>query len=326
MPFPDRKHFQRLAQSTQFQVDVLEKAYRLISLLEKIISHPTFGGMLLLRGGTALNFLYLDLPRLSVDIDLDFVGVIRKEEMEEVRPRFDEALKRIFKADGYKVRPIESYALTQYFLSYTSTIPQSDMVKVEINYLNRMPTLGVEEVEFNAIQFGIEESFKVNTLKFEELLASKAVTFLARNYPIDLYDLYRLNSLKGKVDLNLAHKLVIFLGCIEEENFLDFTPEVVERISFDEFKRGLIPLLRKSERINLDQVKVETKYLLTLLLERDDSVNAFLKKFYKGEFAPQLLFESYEINPEIKEHPGAKWRLKNLSEEQRKRFLSKLSS
>jgi len=327
MQFPDRKYFQKLAGNTGFQVDIVEKVYRLILLLEKIFSHPTFGEMLLLRGGTALNFLYLDLPRLSVDIDLDFIGAAGKAEMEMIRPRIDEALKRIFIADGYEMRPKsrETYALTQYFLRYTSTIPQSDMIKVEINYLNRVPVLESQEIEFKAVQIGLEENFKLNTLKLEEILASKAVTFLARNHPRDLYDLYCLNSLKEEMDLDLAHKLVVFLGCIEEENFLDFTPEAADSISFYDFKRELLPLLRKGKSVDLDQMKAGTRQLLTLLLKRDGLVIAFLKKFYQGKIATQLLFGSSKINPKVKDHPGAKWRLQNLSDEQKKEFLRELS-
>ena len=326
MLFPDRKYFQTLSGSSGFQVDMVEKVYRLVSLLEKIVSHPTFGEMLLLRGGTALNFLYLDLPRLSVDIDLDFIGAVGKEEMEEIRPRLDVALKRIFIADGYemKPKPRETYALTQYFLSYTSAIPQRDMIKVEINYLNRVPVLGSHETKFRAVQVGIEENFRVLTLKLEELLASKAVTFLARNHPRDLHDLFCLSNLTGKIDFDLAHKLVIFLGCIEEEDFLDFTPEAVDSISFYDFKRELLPLLRKGSPVGLDQMKAGTKQLLGLLLKRDELVITFLKKFHQEEIALQLLFGDFTLDPNIKNHPGAKWRLQSLLPEQKKRFLDKL--
>jgi len=41
---------------------------------------------LLLRGGTALNLLHLEAPRLSVDLDLDYVGSADAREAQERRP------------------------------------------------------------------------------------------------------------------------------------------------------------------------------------------------------------------------------------------------
>ena len=38
-----------------------------------------------LKGGTAINLTVFDLPRLSVDIDLDYCRSIDREEMIEIR-------------------------------------------------------------------------------------------------------------------------------------------------------------------------------------------------------------------------------------------------
>ena len=37
-------------------------------------THPFLGTRMALKGGTALNLFVLDFPRLSVDIDLNYVG------------------------------------------------------------------------------------------------------------------------------------------------------------------------------------------------------------------------------------------------------------
>jgi predicted nucleotidyltransferase component of viral defense system len=47
---------------------------RLLELLAGLESHPYLRGRLALKGGTALNVFVFDLPRLSVDIDLNYVG------------------------------------------------------------------------------------------------------------------------------------------------------------------------------------------------------------------------------------------------------------
>ena len=54
----------------------LEKVLRLLELLDEIAQDPVLSQRLALKGGTALNVFYLDLDRLSVDIDLNYVGAL----------------------------------------------------------------------------------------------------------------------------------------------------------------------------------------------------------------------------------------------------------
>ncbi len=55
---------------------MLEKSVRLLTLLNAFCEHPQLAGKLALKGGTALNLFLFDVPRLSVDIDLNYVGAI----------------------------------------------------------------------------------------------------------------------------------------------------------------------------------------------------------------------------------------------------------
>jgi hypothetical protein len=71
----------REAAATGFQVEPLEKAIVLLELLESIRSHPFLKDRLALKGGTALNLFVLAAPRLSVDIDLNYVGAVEREKM-----------------------------------------------------------------------------------------------------------------------------------------------------------------------------------------------------------------------------------------------------
>lgn len=49
--------------ATGFRPDVLEKAIRLLNLLDSFRSHPFLKGRLALKGGTALNLFVFDLSR-----------------------------------------------------------------------------------------------------------------------------------------------------------------------------------------------------------------------------------------------------------------------
>lgn len=72
MRFPDARYYARIASTTGFRPEPLERVFRLSSLLHGIVRE--IGDEVSLRGGTALNLLHLDVPRLSVDLDLDYVG------------------------------------------------------------------------------------------------------------------------------------------------------------------------------------------------------------------------------------------------------------
>lgn len=59
------------ASVTGFIKDNVEKVMRLIDILEGIFTSK-WKDKLVLKGGTAINIFYSGMPRLSVDIDLDY--------------------------------------------------------------------------------------------------------------------------------------------------------------------------------------------------------------------------------------------------------------
>jgi len=73
-----------------------EKANRLLMLLEEITLDEFLGdGRLCLHGGTALNLFIMDAPRLSLDVDLNYIGRIDREEMLEEKPLVHQALLKL---------------------------------------------------------------------------------------------------------------------------------------------------------------------------------------------------------------------------------------
>ena len=77
----DKNYISQRATKFGFIRDTLEKVYRLADILEYINSDPMLKGKLALKGGTAINLTIFNLPRLSVDIDPDYLGNDSKEEM-----------------------------------------------------------------------------------------------------------------------------------------------------------------------------------------------------------------------------------------------------
>jgi predicted nucleotidyltransferase component of viral defense system len=86
---------QRAASETGFPADGLEKVLNLLRLLDGLRSHPYLKTRLALKGGTALNLFEFDIPRLSVDIDLNYVGTADRETMLRERPEVERAIEAV---------------------------------------------------------------------------------------------------------------------------------------------------------------------------------------------------------------------------------------
>ena len=77
----DRLTLGRTAKELGFVRDTLEKVCRLVDVLKFFESDKLLADALALKGGTAINLTIFDLPRLSVDIDLDYCKSIDRKEM-----------------------------------------------------------------------------------------------------------------------------------------------------------------------------------------------------------------------------------------------------
>lgn len=93
------------AKELGFNRDTLEKVTRLYDILRFMNTMPLLKKNLALKGGTAINFTMLDLPRLSVDIDLDFVNNCMKEEMLNQRKTINDAIHKYMIREGYELSP-----------------------------------------------------------------------------------------------------------------------------------------------------------------------------------------------------------------------------
>ena len=85
----DKIELTKIAKELKVVRDTYEKVLRLTDVLYYINTNEFLKNKLVLKGGTAINLLYTDLPRLSVDIDLDFTGDYTREEMLSHREEID---------------------------------------------------------------------------------------------------------------------------------------------------------------------------------------------------------------------------------------------
>ena len=73
MPQYNKADIGRAATQYGFIRDTFEKVLRLKEILEYFNTQEYLAKHLILKGGTAINLTIFDLPRLSIDIDMDYV-------------------------------------------------------------------------------------------------------------------------------------------------------------------------------------------------------------------------------------------------------------
>ncbi len=76
----DRMALGKKARELGFVRDTFEKVCRLADVLDSIQKDALLSNALALKGGTAINLTIFNLPRLSVDIDMDFSENLPREE------------------------------------------------------------------------------------------------------------------------------------------------------------------------------------------------------------------------------------------------------
>ena len=89
-----------IAKEQGFICDNLEKVMRYAEILNYLHDSPLLSKSLVLKGGTAINLTVFQLPRLSVDIDLDFTVDCDRASMLPIRQEVNNEILRYIVSDG----------------------------------------------------------------------------------------------------------------------------------------------------------------------------------------------------------------------------------
>ncbi len=196
MPAPSAQTLQRIASETGHQASTIETVLRLMDLLREIAGDEVLAGRLVLKGGTALNMFHLGLDRLSVDIDLNYVGALDRTAMEADRPIVDAALNRLLAAQGYAVRrQPDEHAGGKWLARYASALGGGATLEVDVNYMARRPLFGAAPMD--SIDFGGTQALGVQVLDLREIVAGKLVALIDRRAARDLFDTRRILAMEG---------------------------------------------------------------------------------------------------------------------------------
>ena len=306
---PNRKYFESLSEKTGFQKDILEKVFRLADLLKIIYEVDFLKNRLVIKGGTAINFIYFNMPRLSVDIDFNFVSDETREDMLKSRENIDKILTKVFGIEGYEIEKFQPYALLQYNLKYRNTAENIDRIKIEINFLERIPVFETVEKKISVLDV---HEFKVRTYLLEELFATKLRALLTRTAPRDMFDVYMLLKSSLKFDEKTLKKCFIFYFCLVED-FRKLVMENINEINSLEIKKFVLPLMKKEKKIDLNEISGKVEKFTHKMLALNKNERKFIELFYEQKKIDlNLLFEDVKYNPKLKNHSMLEWRLKNI--------------
>jgi len=125
----DKGQLGRIAGEQGFVRDTYEKVLRITEVLRFMNADPLLSGHLVLKGGTAINLLIVDMPRLSVDIDMDVVPDMTKDEMLTLRKDIEETISGYMNAEGYSYSQASrrSYSKVVDLISNDPTISRQKM-------------------------------------------------------------------------------------------------------------------------------------------------------------------------------------------------------
>lgn len=176
----------------------------LIDILPYIAKEECFA----LKGGTAINLFYNNLPRLSVDIDLTYIGF---ESRDIASANINNALKRIaddLNAKGY-IANVQGNDIEKKIICSN----QYAKIKIEPNYIIRGY---IEKPEILEVCENVEDEFgyaQIQVVSKKELYGGKICAAFDRQHPRDLFDIKELierdgineELVKGFIAMLLSH-------------------------------------------------------------------------------------------------------------------------
>lgn len=186
-----------------------ELDFRLVHILGVIAKDARLAERLYLKGGTAINKLYLrDLSRLSLDIDLNNIGSKDKvlSERNEVIKLLAEAVHSQDSSYVLNVRK-RRYEQTTIRASYPSLadVPEQH-IKIEISHVERFPILPPVRKQ---LRLPGEGEVWLITYRPEELIATKIRALYDRLKGRDIYDLWSVSH-KLELDETVVRKLFLY--------------------------------------------------------------------------------------------------------------------
>lgn len=210
MPPPTKLELSRLHDETGFQPRTLERVVRLLDILQAVADDGFLGGQLALKGGTALNAFHLDHPRLSVDLDLSYVGPATASTLQAERARVAATITGILAGQGCTIKPLKRpTALTMGEIRFRSVFGPLGTLKIDVSYDERPPLR--DAARMSSFPLGRWRAENVLVLDREEVVAGKLAALFTRTRPRDLFDARSIMKMAGlsRIDIRPMYLTIL---------------------------------------------------------------------------------------------------------------------
>ena len=312
MPIYNKVEIGRAAKQHGFVRDTFEKVLRLKEILCYLNEEEYLREHLLLKGGTAINLTVFNLPRLSVDIDMDYTPNDTKEDMLKAREKITTLIKDYMNAEGYQLSKGSrfTHSLDAFYYQYQNAGGNRDMIKIELNYSLRAHIL--EPVHRRILSEAFDDGMTIRMVAPMEIFAAKGNALISRAAARDLYDWGNMiaeNLFEDERDM--FRKCFVFYATISADTVnSNFDTSAIDSLNFDKIRRDLFPVLSKKENFMLDERKRQAKDYIAELLQLMEPEQEYMDRFIAKEYVPEFLFNGKEIVERIKDHPMAIWKCK----------------
>ena len=270
----------------------------LVRILPYVANEPIFA----LKGGTAINLFYRDLPRLSVDIDLTYLPIKdRAESLAEI----NDAMDRIATAIEGGIAGAKTQRIKGGGGGATRLLARLNAAEIKIE-TSPVTRGAVHEPETRAVTEAVEDEFgyaEMQIVAFEDLFGGKLHAALDRQHPRDLYDIKLLYENEGLTD-DLFRTFLIYIASSPRPAHELLNPNLID---LDQPYAQQFEGMTKTP-IALDDLLETRKRLVADIRSRlDDDTKRFLLSLHDG--TPQ--FDAIN-RPQAADLPAVQWKLHNL--------------
>jgi predicted nucleotidyltransferase component of viral defense system len=311
-----REYLERLAGTTGFLPDTLEKVLRLERMLTLVGEHPFLGPRLVLKGGTALNLFYQQAPRLSVDLDFNYVGSADRDILQRERPDIERAVEQLAGGEAYQLqRAPEEHAGRKFYLGYWNAAGTPDRIEVDLNYLFRVPL--VPPVRREGWTPDPDVPCRGRIAGADEVWAGKLLALLDRVAARDLYDAAQLAEMPPS-DPVAFRRLFIGLSGILPRPLTAYDSRHLRALSQADLDRQLVPFLRREGRASREALEVRAAQVLSPLLDLSAPEREYVERLQWGEFHPELIAgDDQDLVDRLRIHPALLWKIQNARSRRR---------
>ncbi len=299
-----------VAREAQFQPNITEKVLQLFAFLDEMNQHSDLTGKFALKGGTALNLFVFAAPRLSIDIDLNYIGTAQGADLKHDREVIKNAVLAVCRQLGLNCQlGSDVHAGMKFTATYRSALGGNDQIQIDINFMYRVPLWPIRVLNSHAI--GQFTAKNVPVLDESELFAGKLRALLARSRSRDLFDASNLfPAVSDPAKLRLA------LHIYGAMNAKDWRTVSGADISFNEkeLTEQLMPLLKNTpDNRNISSWAAEIVNDCRNCLQGYFPLTAAEIDFIadvrdRGQIVPSYLTDDKDLSAVLLSHPSLLWR------------------